>query len=104
MRKTPQEKKRLSYAKDRRNTYGENAKSSRRNIARNKRLRLRNERRTAREPLRGAAPALDEAQIDLAGAKAIRKRKKSWKKHADTRLGVVLTQKLRRRSAIKWSG
>jgi hypothetical protein len=30
--KTPQEKKHLSYAKDRRNTYGENSKSSRKAI------------------------------------------------------------------------
>ena len=35
-RKSPQEKKALSYAKDRRNNYGENDKSSRRNIRRNK--------------------------------------------------------------------
>ena len=34
-RKSPQEKKALSYAKDRRNTYGENDKSSRKNIPRN---------------------------------------------------------------------
>ncbi|UGT42762.1 hypothetical protein LTV02_04940 [Nocardia yamanashiensis] len=37
-RKSPQEKKSLSYAKDRRNDYGENDKSSRRNIRRNKRF------------------------------------------------------------------
>ena len=36
-RSSPQEKKRLSYAKDRRNDYGENDKSSRKNIRRNKR-------------------------------------------------------------------
>lgn len=30
--KTPQDKKALSYAKDRRNTYGENDKSSRKAI------------------------------------------------------------------------
>lgn len=31
-RRSPQEKKRLSYAKDRRNDYGENDKSSRKNV------------------------------------------------------------------------
>ncbi len=36
--KNPQEKKRLSYEKDRRNCYGENDKSSRKNIRRNKKL------------------------------------------------------------------
>lgn len=34
--KNPQEKKRLSLSKDRRNCYGENDKSSRKNIKRNK--------------------------------------------------------------------
>lgn len=36
-RRSPQEKKALSYARDRRNVYGENDKSSRKNIRRNKR-------------------------------------------------------------------
>ncbi|MGF1733585.1 hypothetical protein [Photobacterium kasasachensis] len=36
--KNPQEKKRLSYDNDCRNSYGENDKSSRKNIRRNKRL------------------------------------------------------------------
>ena len=37
-RRSPQEKKTLSYAKDRRNDYGENDKSSRKSIRRNKRV------------------------------------------------------------------
>jgi hypothetical protein len=37
-RSSPQEKKRLSYSRDRRNWYGENDKSSRKNIARRKRV------------------------------------------------------------------
>jgi hypothetical protein len=36
--KTPQEKKKLSYMKDRRNTYGENGKSSRKSIRLSKAL------------------------------------------------------------------
>jgi hypothetical protein len=44
---TPQEKKRLSYERDRRNTYGENDKSSRKNIPRGKRLASRAARRSA---------------------------------------------------------
>lgn len=46
--KNPQEKKRLSLSKDRRNCYGENDKSSRKNIKRNKILEkkgIRAERR-----------------------------------------------------------
>ena len=36
--KNPEEKKRLSLARDRRNRYGENSKSSRKNIQRRKQL------------------------------------------------------------------
>jgi hypothetical protein len=43
-RKSPQVKKALNYAKDRRNDYGENDKSSRKNIRRNKRTPNRADR------------------------------------------------------------
>jgi hypothetical protein len=46
-RLTPAEKKRLSYDRDTRNSYGENDKSSRRNIPLRKRLRARQDRRRA---------------------------------------------------------
>ncbi|MFE2009824.1 hypothetical protein [Streptomyces sp. NPDC059491] len=47
-RRTPQEKKRLSYLKDHRNNYGENDKSSRKSIRRNKRFPNSANRRHAR--------------------------------------------------------
>ncbi|MHC2522796.1 hypothetical protein [Bradyrhizobium diazoefficiens] len=49
--KTPREKKQLSYANDRRNTYGENQKSSRKNIPRSKQLSHQDERRAVRQTL-----------------------------------------------------
>ncbi len=49
--KTPQDKKRLSYEHDRRNTYGENHKSSRKNIPRSKRLSHQDECRAVRQVL-----------------------------------------------------
>ena len=42
--KNPQEKKKLSYAKDRRNSYGESDKGSRKSIPRSKRVNARSER------------------------------------------------------------
>jgi hypothetical protein len=48
-KKTPQEKKRLSYLKDRRDEYGENDKSSRKNLPRSKAFARRSNR--ARESL-----------------------------------------------------
>ena len=98
-RKTPQEKKAESYAKDRRNTYGENAKSSRKNIARRKRARARGERRIAREAF---APAvLDEAWIDGVDARAKRTHRKGWQKFPDQPLGEVVQDKLARREALQ---
>jgi len=51
--RNPEEKKRLSLARDRRNGYGENRKSSRKNIQRGKQLRHRHmdERRSVGEAL-----------------------------------------------------
>ena len=42
--KTPQQKKRLSYEHDRRNSYGENQKSSRKNIPKSKQRSHQEER------------------------------------------------------------
>lgn len=58
-RRSPQEKKLLSYEKDRRNNYGENDKSSRKNIARNKRRQVRVPRRRASEALAVTRGGLD---------------------------------------------
>lgn len=61
--KNPQEKKRLRLSKDRRNCYGENDKSSRKNIKRNKRLErkgIRFERRKLGR-LQGSGISEDEA-------------------------------------------
>ncbi len=60
-RRSPQEKKRLSYSRDRRNYYGENDKSSRKNIARHKRRRHRAERHSVRQHLAAAGPAGEDA-------------------------------------------
>jgi hypothetical protein len=58
-RRSPQEKKRLSYSRDRRNYYGENDKSSRKNIARHKRRRHRAERHSVRQHLAAATGPAD---------------------------------------------
>ncbi|MEV1116054.1 hypothetical protein AB0I91_13365 [Actinosynnema sp. NPDC049800] len=97
MRKSPQEKKRLSYAKDRRNTYGENDKSSRKNIPRNKQLAHRADRHHADQALRSALGRADEASADHAEQVA-RDRRPSWfRKHPDAPLGEVVAYRLRER-------
>ena len=94
--KSPQQKKADSYAKDRRNTYGENQKSSRKNIARKKRRRAREERRKLREV---TANTTDEVAIDLkADEVALLRRSQGPAKVPDTPLGDVLARKRARRT------
>lgn len=59
--KSPQEKKRLSLKKDRRNTYGENDKASRKNIPRSKAKSHRAVRHTAKDDLHKLIAAGEEA-------------------------------------------
>ncbi|HEY0048924.1 MAG TPA: hypothetical protein VGB68_06550, partial [Pyrinomonadaceae bacterium] len=63
-KRTPQEKKALSYARDRRNDYGENDKGSRKSIRRNKTFPNRAYRKTVGDILRGAAGAVDASQAE----------------------------------------
>jgi hypothetical protein len=112
MAMTPQEKKRLSYERDRRNTYGENDKSSRKNIPRGKRLAVRAARRfvsVALVDVRGNVDAVgvgemsgvvgvvdggpaDKLEPRIAGRRLARFRK--WR---DEPLGVVVAYQLGRR-------
>ncbi|HEX2076686.1 MAG TPA: hypothetical protein VHG08_03225 [Longimicrobium sp.] len=102
-RKTPQEKKRESYLHDRRNTYGENSKSSRRNIARNKRLRSRLERRLARTAFVPGA-GLDVERMDDVESRVVRQRRRAWTKCPDEPLEKVVKEKLARRVELGMLG
>lgn len=77
---TPQEKKVLSYQRDRRNTYGENDKSSRKNIPRSKALGQRSFRSRVGQILRSR----DVEAIDDAVASA---RRRAFDKTPDQSLG-----------------
>ena len=96
-RRSPQEKKLLSYAKDRRNGYGENDKSSRRNIARNKRRQVRVPRRRASEALAVTRGGLDpesgaEAQERVEGRAPAERH--VWSKWRDQTLAEYVLGKL----------
>lgn len=98
-RKTPQEKKRLSYAKDRRDTYGDNAKSSRKNVPRAKRRLNRIDRRRARQAMLAAPGEAAELPADqMEGEMKHRPSRGSfWKKVPATPLGEAVRRKLARR-------
>ena len=93
-RKTPQQKKAQSLAKDRRSTYGNNAKAARNAVPARKRQRSQAERRLAKQELDGAAH--DETRADAMVDKVALKRRKAWQKMADEPLGEVLARKGKR--------
>ena len=97
--KTPQDKKALSYAKDRRNTYGENDKSSRKAIPARKAGESRKVRRKANQALT-VVERLDEeaANIVESSLKQDVERVGGWTKSPDEPLAVYLQLQARRRS------
>jgi len=96
--KSPREKKALSLKRDRRNTFGENAKASRKAIPRRKQLSHMQERRAVAQVLghlRESATEGDAAEADaLAKTTLTQSKRKAFKKHRDTALGVVVKEKL----------
>lgn len=97
VRRTPQEKKRLSYAKDRRNDYGENDKSSRKNIPRSRKLAHRANRHRVGQDLRVAAGQVDEELAARAEHTMLTRRQKVFRKWRDAPLGEIVEYQLRRR-------
>ncbi|WP_144441193.1 hypothetical protein [Bradyrhizobium sp. CCGE-LA001] len=106
--KSPREKKRLSYEHDRRNTYGENHKSSRKNIPRSKRRSHQDERRAVRQALLGAKGAVADESADEAHSQVLRqgriKKLKAFRKSPDSPLGEVVQRQLRRRMSEQVGG
>jgi hypothetical protein len=98
--KNPQDKKRQSLNRDRRNVYGENAKASRKNIPRSKQLTHMDERRAVTALLNRLKGAVDEDDASAAesNAKAATtdSRRRGFKKKPDAPLGAVLAKKLPR--------
>ena len=95
--KSPQDKKRVSYERDRRNDYGENAKSSRKNIPRSKAFARRRERHEQNQATRGIAGGTES---DTLGAEiaATTPQKRWFRKFPDTPLGeyIKYRQRVRR--------
>jgi hypothetical protein len=95
--KNPDDKKRLSLARDRRNRYGENSKSSRKSIQRGKQRRHMDERRTVGEVLghlKGDVQEDEAAEAELrAKIRTTDSRRRGFRKRPDTPLGTVLAEK-----------
>jgi len=99
--KSAREKKALSLKRDRRNTFGENSKASRKAIARRKQVSHMGERRAVAQilsHLRQGAAERDATEADvLAKTTIVERKRKAFKKHRDTALGVVVKKKLAER-------
>ncbi|RQO45612.1 hypothetical protein DBV14_23640 [Variovorax sp. KBW07] len=99
--KTPQEKKQLSYAKDRRNTYGENSEASRKGIPLAKARANRAERHLQDTLLTAAVASCTEDQLTQIEGQVKGTPPRRWRKAADEPLGEVLANKASRKSALK---
>ncbi|MFJ9778496.1 hypothetical protein ACIRSS_02870 [Amycolatopsis sp. NPDC101161] len=97
-RKTPPEKKRLSYLKDRRDAYGENDKSSRKNLARSKAFARRTNRARESLALRAATGDPDEVRAEAAELRLLGKRREVKRKWPDIPLVEYVEWKVERRA------
>ena len=104
--KSPTQKKSLSLKRDRRNIFGENSKSSRKNIAKGKQLGHMDERRAVSQVLSRLTGQVDddvasetELQVKLSITDS---RNRGFRKHPDKPLGEVIERKMakRRRKGI----
>ncbi|MFC4930734.1 hypothetical protein [Massilia sp. GCM10023247] len=91
--KTPQEKKRLSYEKDRRNTYGENSKASRKGIPLAKARANRAERHKQDHVLATAVGVEDNDALAAVENLVRNTEPRYWRKSPDTPLGQVLDRR-----------
>ena len=103
-KRTPQEKKKLSYERDRRNVYGNSPQAARKAIPLRKALRNRANRKLAKQEIAvqtlvpsGNLGEEIEARLDIKAPKA-------WIKDRDAPLGKVVADKLRNREMMREKG
>jgi len=99
--RTPQEKKALSYAKDCRNCYGENDKTARVSIRKNKIFPKRAYRKNLNDILHGAIGAVDLEKAEVVDVKAKEIKRRNWKKYPDKQLGEIIKERLEQKAALK---
>lgn len=94
-RRSPQDKKRQSYDKDRRNAYGESDKGSRKTIPRHKRQVNKANRRHDRQILL-LSTGIRQSD-DITDERLHRRRRKRWRKSPDETLRQAVERRLKRR-------
>jgi|SRR3954469_24528364 hypothetical protein len=94
--RSPQEKKVLSYERDRRNIYRENSKSSRKNIPRSKALDIRRKRHETNQALHSVLQSRTEEQQVVAEPAVLASKPRRWVKQPDAPLGKYLASRKKR--------
>ena len=103
--RTPQEKKQLSYERDRRNVYGEAPHAARKGIPLRKALRNRANRHNANQQLdEYTGVGFDEDLANAIESRLQHKPENDWKKHRDAPLGEVIAKKSRDRATMRKAG
>lgn len=100
-KRTPQEKKQLSYKRDRRNVYGEAPHAARKNVPLRKALRNRANRHVANQALAYQGPIPDEERADELESLMHHRAPRHWEKHPDAPLGEVIANKSRKRKIMR---
>jgi hypothetical protein len=102
--RTPQQKKALSYARDRRNVYGEAPHASRKNIPLRKALRNRSNRHQANQHLAYGGVGFDEELADQIESQIHHMAPQEWEKFRDAPLREALARKSEERAALRLHG
>src|SRR5262245_26653740 len=103
-KRTPQEKKHLSYKRDRRNVYGEAPHSARRKIPLRKAQRNRVDRRVANEAVAYLGPTPSDDLADEIESRVHHHAPQEWEKYPDAPLGRVVADKARKRKIMREHG
>jgi len=103
-KKTPQEKKQLSYKKDRRNCYGESPHGARKSIPIRKKLRNRANRKYQDQQLTINGLKLDDDLAEQIETRLYHKAPKVWNKVADAPLKKAVKRKQQRRQKLEKEG
>ena len=102
--RTPQEKKTLSYERDRRNVYGEAPHGARKNIPLRKALRNRANRHYENQQVGYKGPAPDDDLADELESSIYRRVPQEWEKYPDAPLGEVIAKKSKKRAIMRKHG
>ena len=103
-KRTPQEKKQLSYERDCRNVYGEAPHAARKNVPLRKALRNRANRHYANQQLAYEGIGLNEDLADQIESRIKHKAAVEWEKYPDAPLGKVIADKSRKRAIMREHG